>query len=91
MARDATYHYKGEKEITIVSHTASQHCLSACLSVCSNGDILTPLIVARYITKKLKNEEKPTDKSTTKPKKKKVTTKILRTCPKNMIIRGPII
>lgn len=65
MARDSTYHYKGEKQITVLSHTASQHRLTACLASTSDGDVLNPLIISRY--KPLINNKKKI--SRTIPKK----------------------
>lgn len=59
MARDYTYNAKGKKEISILSHTGNKHRVSMCLSVISDGEVLTPLIVflQKYVGKLLETKD----------------------------------
>ena len=54
MARDPSLHHKGEKEVKVLCHVASQHRLTASLSITSLKEVLTMQIIMRYLSKKNK-------------------------------------
>ena len=63
LAKDSTFHFTGEKQVSILSHPASKHRLSACLGITSSGEVLSMLVVMLYkgatTIKRRKNENGP--------------------------------
>lgn len=56
MSKEKTLNYKGEKQVNLISHTGAQFRLSCCLTITSNGEKLSTVVIMLYKYKNKKGE-----------------------------------